>query len=386
VVVLEESLGSEFVGSLDPGGSGLTPEFDRLAREGTLLSHAYSTGNRTIRALEATTASLPPLPGISIVRREASRDLFTLPALLRQRGYRTLFVYGGRALFDGMGAYLRANGVERIVDEDDFSKDAFHTAWGVCDEAIFDRALREMDRLDGAGEAVYMLTLTVSNHRPFLYPTGRIPLDPSARRRRHAVRYADWALGRFVAAARRRPWFSRTLFVLMGDHGARVYGAAAIPMASYQVPILFFAPKLVPARRVDTLASSLDVPPTVLGILGLEYDSKFFGRDVLALPPSRGRALMTHNREVALLEGPTLAVLGLKSSALVYRYDSASGELRPVERPSPAENAVVQDAVAYYCEADRIYRSGRYRFEGKPPRAKLTRVGEGRWHGARPGG
>ncbi|HXT51803.1 MAG TPA: sulfatase-like hydrolase/transferase, partial [Thermoanaerobaculia bacterium] len=104
VVVLEESLGSEFVGALRRGAERtLTPNLDALVPRGTLLTHAYSTGNRTIRAIEATTASLPPLPGVSLVRRPQSRGLFTLPALLREHGYETLFVYGGRALFDGMG-------------------------------------------------------------------------------------------------------------------------------------------------------------------------------------------------------------------------------------------------------------------------------------------
>ena len=132
----------------------LTPQIDALAEEGTLLTHAYSTGNRTIRAIEATTSSLPPLPGVSIVRRPQSEDLFTLPALLRARGYQTLFVYGGRALFDGMGGYLRHNGVDRIVEQKDFPDGTFKTAWGVADEAIFDRALTEMDGLHATGQPV----------------------------------------------------------------------------------------------------------------------------------------------------------------------------------------------------------------------------------------
>ena len=122
VVVLEESLGSEFIGVLHPrqDGESLTPNYDALTRQGTLLTHAYSTGNRTIRAIEATTSSLPPLPGMSIVRRDASVDLFTLPELLRSLGYQKSFVYGGRALFDGMGKYLSRNGVDTIVDQGDY--------------------------------------------------------------------------------------------------------------------------------------------------------------------------------------------------------------------------------------------------------------------------
>lgn len=361
VIVLEESLGSEFVGALNPGMVSRTPELDRLAGEGTLLTQAFSTGNRTIRALEATTASIPPLPGISIVRRDQSQNLFTLPALLRERGYQTLFVYGGRALFDGMGAYLNANGVERVVDQTDFPSGLYTTAWGVADEFIFDRALTELDAMEGSGRPFYALVLSVSNHRPFLFPEGRITPKAEFHRRGNAVYYADYALGRFMRQAKDHAFFDHTLFVLMGDHGARVYGAAEIPMASYQVPILFLGPGSVPAgQRLDTLASSLDVPPTILGLLGESYESKFFGHDLFHLDPARGRAFMTHNSNIALLEGDRLAVLGLHQSVAHYRWNRGQGTLTRIEAPDAQDRELAADAIASYSGADQLYRSGAY--------------------------
>lgn len=371
VVVLEESLGSEFLGALHPRPVSLTPQLDALTREGTLLTRAYSTGNRTIRAIEATTSSLPPLPGISIVRRPQSESLFTLPELLRSRGYQTLWVYGGRALFDGMGRYLTHNGVDRIVQQSDYPAGSFKTAWGVDDQAIFDRALAEMDAMAATGRPFYTLILSVTNHRPFLYPDGRIPVVPGLHRRENAVRYADYALGRFIRQAREHTFFKDTLFVLMGDHGARVYGAAEIPLASYEVPILFYAPGVIPAgRRIDTLSSSLDVPPTILGVLGMGYDSKFFGHDVFHIDPSAGRALMTHNNEIALLRGSRIAVLGLHESTSVYDL-GPDDSLRPIPVPDADGRELIEDAIAYYDGADSIYRSGAYAFRTPPERLVL---------------
>lgn len=364
VVVLEESFGSEFVGALHPEIDTCTPRFDELSREGMLLSHAYSTGNRTIRALEATTSSLPPLPGVSIVRRERSKNLFTLPSILAERGYQTLFLYGGRALFDSMGGYLMANGIERTVDQGDFPSDSFKTAWGVADEVLFERALSELDAMDATGKPFFSLVLTVSNHRPYTFPEGRIVPDPKFRRRGNAVRYADYALGKFMREARDHDFFAHTLFVLMGDHGARVYGAQEIPLASYEVPILFYAPGIVPAgKRLDTLASSMDVPPTVLSLLGEPYDSKFFGQDLLTIPPEDGRALMTHNSNIALMRGNRLAVLGLRESKRLFHLDLGTEKLLPVAEPDATDRELVADAIAYFDGADRMYRSGAYQFE-----------------------
>jgi hypothetical protein len=262
-----------------------------------------------------------------------------------------------------MGRYMRANGMERVVELADFPKKTFRTAWGVSDEAIFDRALAEMDAIQATGAPFYTMILTVSNHRPYLYPTGRIAADPAEQWRGNAVRYADFALGRFVADARSHAFFDDTLFVLMGDHGPRVYGSAEIPMPSYEIPILFYGPKIVPSGvRVPTIASAMDVPPTVLGLLGLDYDSKFFGRDVLHLDPAEGRALMTHNNEIALLEGTRLAALGLRRAATVYRYDREKESLVPTGGPGAGTSPGVEDAVAYFDGADKLYRGGAYSF------------------------
>lgn len=357
VVVLEESLGAEFVGALRGDGVTYTPSLDALAAEGQLWTQAYSTGNRTIRAIEATTLSIPPLPGISLVQRTQSRDLVTLPQVLRERGYRTLFVYGGRALFDGMGGYLRDNGVERVVEQADYPSDAFRTAWGVADEEIFTRTIAELDAIHASGDPFYALVLTVSNHRPYHFPEDHVQWDSTMDRRHNAVRYADWALGDFIRRAREHPFFADTLFVLMGDHGARAYGAAEVPLASYHVPILFLAPGALEPGRIGTLASSLDVPATILARLGYPEPPTFFGRPLLA-EGAGGRALMTHNNEVALLAGDRMAVLGLHGSSQVFGCDEA---LVSCDRELPADapsKELVEDAIAYYEGADLLYRSG----------------------------
>lgn len=100
VLLIEESLGSEFWGVLGAGYNGMTNSFtpclDALAeREGLLFTNLYATGNRTIRGLEGVLASFPPLPGDSIVARDRSDHIETIATVLARDGYETFFIYGG---------------------------------------------------------------------------------------------------------------------------------------------------------------------------------------------------------------------------------------------------------------------------------------------------
>lgn len=356
VLVLEESLGSKYVPSLHPEGPRLMTEFDRLARDGLFFTRIYSTGNRTVRGIEATLASVPPLPGRSIVKRRGGADIFSLPSVLQAKGYQTVFLYGGRAYFDNIRDFALSNYYDRVLDQTDFPKITFTTIWGVCDEDLFDNALDEFDRMHASGRPFFATLLTVSNHSPFLFPKGRIAEEPIHGRREHAMRYADHAIGKFMRDARAHAFFDNTVFVFLGDHGARVYGRQEIPLESYEVPVLMYAPKLISqGRRVDTLGSQIDVAPTVLALLGFEYNSQFYGRDLLRMKPSDGRALMTHNRDVALLRGDRVAVLGILGAREMWHYDRASGAFTRL----PPDQDMLDDAVAYYQSAYRLYEQKR---------------------------
>jgi phosphoglycerol transferase MdoB-like AlkP superfamily enzyme len=367
VLVMEESLGSSFVKSLTPRGPGVTPELERLADSGLLFTQIYATGDRTVRGMEAVLAGFPPIPGQSIVRRPGGQNVFSLPALLKSFGYSTVFVYGGYSLFDNMGSFALANGFDQVRDRTDFRTQTFSTIWGVCDEDLFDNSLEILDSLDQSGSPFFSLLLTVSNHSPFTFPDGRLPLEYSKPTRDNAVRYADFALGRFMNAAASHAFYNNTLFVILGDHGARVYGSQPIPLESYRIPVLFYKPGIIPAGlRNGTLGSQLDVPSTIMGVLRMPYVSQFFGHDLLSKQNGAPRAFLSHNRDVALFRNHDLAVLGLQQSEDLWRIDSvtASASRLPLED----DPELIRDAIAYYQTAYCLYKQRKLH----PPRPALT--------------
>jgi len=358
VLVFEESFGSVYVDSLDnASGESIAPELERLAKGGLLFENIYATGNRTVRALEAILTSFPPIPGIATSRRLASAGMHALPAVLADKGYATAFLYGGRGLFDNMGAFWRGIGFGQVWDQGDIVKPGFTTIWGVADEYLFDEALARLDRLSAGGKPFFLGLLTVSNHRPYTYPEGRIAKDPAQKRRQNAASYADWAFGRFVEQARAKPWFADTLFVFVGDHGPRVYGAGVVPVPSYRVPLLVYAPAHIPPERNAVLGSSLDVAPTLLGLMGIDYESPFFGVDLKHVPTGGGRVVMEHNYSIALGDGASVAAIGPGQRATGYAMRPGPHDLTP----APAADAeTLERVVALTQTAHRLFNARRY--------------------------
>ncbi len=171
------------------------------------------------------------------------------------------------------------------------------------------------------------------------------------------MRYADYALGRLFAEAPQHPWFDNTLFVIVADHDARVYGRAQVPVRHYRIPLLVYAPGRLAPGTVETTASQIDIAPTVLGLLGLPYTAPFYGEDVVHARAGQSHPLLlNHNHDVALLEGDRLVVLGLNKSAATFRYDAADDSLEAL----PEDRGLTDLASAYYQTAFDLFKSHAY--------------------------
>ena len=367
-VLLEEALGSEFFGSLGRvtkkgKPDTLTPRMDKLILgEALVFDHLYADGNRTIRGFEGVFSSFPPLPGDSILARDRTENVETLARVLKRDGYQSLFLYGGRGTFDYIKSYVVPNGWDRLIEQGDFVNPVFTTAFGVCDEDLYGRGIEEMRALHQTGKPFLVSFMTVSNHQPFSYPAGRIAEDPAARSRKHAVKYTDWSLGDFFEKVKLEPFWKDTIFVVIADHGARVYGSQTIPLKSYEIPMVVLGPAVVPqARRVSELGCQLDVAPTILGLLGRPYDSMFFGRNLLQEGTGPGRVLMHHNRSIGIFAPERLVVFGLNQQVTAWSGGLKGKELTPMEMLDPAASEIARQGMALFRVADDLYLQRRYR-------------------------
>ncbi len=351
VLVSVESLSADYLGAFG-NTSGITPNLDRLAREGLFFTRLYATGTRTVRGLEALALAVPPTPGQSLVRRSHNEGLFSLASVFGDRGYESKYVYGGYAYFDNMSQFFGANGYA-VVDRRAIPAARIHheTVWGVADEDLFGQVIEEMRASHAAGRRSFVHVMTTSNHRPYTYPDGRIDI-PSGSGREGAVKYTDWAIGKFIADARNEDWFDDTVFVLVADHQAASAGKTGLPVDRYRIPLIVYAPKHVAPRTVDRLMSQIDVAPTVLGLLNFSYRSRFLGWDIFQVDPVHDRAFVSTYQEMGFVDGGRLVSLRPRRGVAISKVDV------PSDDPDDTDADLTREAIAWYQGAGLLFRTG----------------------------
>lgn len=353
VVIVEESLSAEYLQAFgETRGTGRLPNLNALAGKSLFFKRFYAAGTRTVRGLEAMTLSMPPLPGTSIVKRPDNGGFFSWGSVMRGLGYANKYIYAGFGYFDNMNAFYSGNGFE-IVDRADFAKDeiTFANIWGVCDGDLLTKTLKEADADAKAGKPFFYMVMTTTNHRPFTYPDGKIDIPSSSQGRRGALKYSDYAIGEFLAAASKKPWFKDTIFVITADHCANSAGRAEIPVSNYHIPLFIYSPAHVKPAAVATLTAQVDLAPTVLGLMNASYESRFFGRDILDGKPE-GRAFLSTFQKIALLKDGALAVLGPKKYLKTYKWNEAAGSTAEM----PDDKALEAEAVSFYQGTNYIYK------------------------------
>lgn len=366
MLITIESLSADFLGRFG-NQQHLTPVLDSLAQENLVFDNMYATGTRTVRGMEALSLAIPPTPGSSIVRRPGNENLSTVGSIFRSKGYATGFFYGGDGYFDNMNQFFGSNGYDitdkgnNLVIGDRFaaarteipdSQIHFRNAWGICDEDLYAAALRDAGRKYREGKPFFNFVMTTSNHRPFTYPGGKVGY-PSGSGREGAVQYTDYAIGQFLKAARKEPWFSNTVIIFVADHCASSAGKNEIDIAKYHIPAIICN---LPGTRGDSipqLCSQIDLFPTLFGLLRWNYVSNLYGQDVRK-PGYQPRAFLGTYQKLAYLKNDSLVILSPQQRVEVMKYSPANNAQAPVA----TGEKLTHEAIAYYQTAYFLFKRG----------------------------
>lgn len=350
VLITVESLSASFLSAYG-NEKHITPNLDTLMQHSMVFDHLYAVGNRTVRGLEALSLCIPPSVGESIVKRQENRcEGRTVGHLLSRRGYQTLFLYGGDSYFDNMGDYFGNNSYE-VIDRSAISHVTFANIWGVCDEDLYAKALQVFDEQAKASRPFFAQLMTVSNHRPYTFPEGKIQFEGDPMCRDGAVKYTDFAIGQFLKEARSHEWYDRTVFVIIADHCASSAGKTSIPVEKYHIPCIIYAPSMIQPCHVSTLCSQIDIIPTLLAMLHTDEPTPFTGRNVLseAFWP---RAFMATYQDLGYLENDVLTVLSAKRQVKQFRVEVTADGTHTETLMQALDTTLVKKAQAYYQHAN----------------------------------
>ena len=365
VIILEESLGARFVGEL--GGLDITPELDELYQQGWGFDNLYATGTRSVRGIEAITTGFTPSPSRSVVKLSKSQhNFFSLADVLSQEGYKTQFIYGGESHFDNMKSFFLGNGFNDIVDINHIENPQFISSWGVSDEDLFNQADKELTKLSNSTEPFFSLVFTSSNHDPFDIPQGKVSLpkghNPENYKRDLAIKYADYALGKFINKAKTRSYWENTVFLVVADHDVRVFGSEPVPLKSFHIPAVVLNSDMK-AKRDSRLVSQIDLPVTLLSLLGIEQATPMVGFDLTKNYPVE-RVMMQYYDNFAYLENDRAVILMPNQQTSYWRYNKQT-KIQEKNEQQNADQTLAEKALAHVLFSNLAYTEQLYRLANK---------------------
>ena len=371
VMVVIESFSGEFISAFG-NQDHITPNFDELTNNSIFFTNLYATGTRTVRGMEALTLSVPPTPGNSIVRRPKNDNLFSIATILKQRNYHPYFIYGGDGYFDNMNSFFGGQGFD-IVDRNrgnplsdkikthryniPDNEVSFENAWGVCDEDLYKQTLKYADKSSEEKQPFFQVVMTTSNHRPYTFPAGKIDLDQGTRNA--AVKYTDFALGKFLKEAKTKPWFSNTVFVVVADHCASSAGKWEININKHHIPAIIYNLKNEP-ENINRLTSQIDLLPTLLGHLNWGYDTQFYGKDINQTKPGDERAFIANYRTLGFLKNGVFTQVNDRKGAIQFEVSDDGKSMNETQKPN---KNLINETISYYQTASERFKNGKMKTE-----------------------
>ncbi|MBL7826769.1 MAG: sulfatase-like hydrolase/transferase [Saprospiraceae bacterium] len=277
VFIIMESMTAQVIEELG-GEPGVCPNLSRLIREGILFTNCYSSGYRTDQGLVSVLAGYPAQPDQSIVLLEdKASKLSSISSVLKKKQYATAFFYGGELTFANIGAWLSQQRFERTWSEADFKSEEITQRWGVDDRNLLQRAVQEIGLMQ---QPFFVTAMTLSLHPPFDVPfQSKWQGNTEKEKFLHSAAFADAAVGDFFQSASQQPWYDRTLFIIVADHGASPpQGVGLDNPVSRHIPWIIFGKPLGPqwqGFKSGLFCNHHDIPSTVLEMMNLHEPSAF---------------------------------------------------------------------------------------------------------------
>lgn len=293
VLVVLEGVQYKYTSLYDKQNS-LTPYLASLAKQGVEFTNSRSSLTHTTKVLFSLLTGRFPSASQDIAEAvPCDKPYASIATILKQNAnFRTAFFQSAKGNFESRPGLVHNLGFDKFWSRDELETEDAFLGYLACDEFVMLEPIVEWIKAD---DKPFFLTLMLSvTHDPYEVPRwfaepAKEPLD----RYKQAILYTDKFLAALDVELAKLNLTDETIFCVIGDHGEAFseHGLLGHERIAFEenvrIPFCLRAPSLIqPKTKVTCPASSVDLAPTLLALLGSDTQAAGFdGTDALSPIP-----------------------------------------------------------------------------------------------------
>ena len=273
ILIILESFSNKVIEPLG-GAPDITPNFNKLAKEGILFKNFYAMGSRSDKGLGALLAAYPAMVGpYSILYfPEKMENLDYLSQYFTKNNYKTYFYYAGETEFYNTKTLILRSEYDHIFSVKDFPASDRKQKWGVPDALFYQRVVNDMKSFI---TPFFLVTYNISLHTPFDVP------GISERNYGKVASYSDRCLHNFVTQLKESDFWDNTLLIITSDHGTLGFSGTSLQNpVTYQIPMLWVGGVIDSTFVNETIGMQTDLTETLVQQLGWKPNNNPFSKNL----------------------------------------------------------------------------------------------------------
>jgi phosphoglycerol transferase MdoB-like AlkP superfamily enzyme len=314
--------------------NNLTPFLDSISKKGYYFENAYTAGIHTMNGIFSTFFSFPALFRQNPMKESSILKYHGVFSTLKDNGYSTIYFTTHDGQFDNVEGFLKANECETVISKPNYPSDKVKTTLGVPDDFMFEFSIPILNKLNQENKPFFAALMTASDHGPYYIPEYFKPRNSEIKKQ--IVEYADYSLEKFIDLSSKQKWFKNTIFVFVADHGAPLDGLYDMSIDFFHTPLIFYAPNIFKEYKINSnIAGQIDVFPTIMGLLKLQYNNNTLGIDLLK--ESRPYIFFNADDKYGVIDTDWFLIVRDDKIKSLYKYRNSDTHNYAGERPDIVE-------------------------------------------------
>ena len=286
IIFILESMGREYWGSMNKERKikdfkGFTPFLDSLAEHSLVFSNAFATSRKSIHAMPSILAGIPSFEISYTSTPYSKQKIESIVSIANSMDYNTSFFHGASNGSMGFLGFSNTLGFKNYYGRNEFNNDdEYDGYWGIWDEPFLQFT---KETLDNKKQPFLATVFTITSHEPYVIPKkydnrfnqGVIPMHK-------CVLYTDFSIRKFFDASKNSDWFKNTVFLFTADHSNQsYYPYYQKTINRFANPIMIYIPNSEFKGEINSLASHMDIYPTIVDLIGYKKAFRSWGKSLV---------------------------------------------------------------------------------------------------------